>query len=242
MKNTNSEEMEWEEKILRYGWSQKHTKLFDQVVKILDYDRLARLANVDNKRYEAVQRRIAIDKSANRMRKILAAVSWDTPTVQWIHGLMMEYLPPSYLAAYLDIMQTLKAKLPSLVDKMIFWKAGNVNQELLAPILKRPWQPALHNKVRTLNIERSDFNSPFLEPKTTRQCAARCDSVSCSTSLRSIVSHSETLYALHNDGSDVASAVKHQQCRRSTCFTAISGGANGFLRTNKDSGTEVGKS
>lgn len=148
VKNMNPEDEEWETKILKYGWSPKHTKLFDQVVKILDYDRLARLANTDNKRYEAVQRRVAIDKSADRMRKILATVAWETLTVQWIHGLMMEYLPASYLSIYLDIMQTLKSKLPSLVDKMIFWKPGNVNQDLLAPILKRPWQPLLTNKVR----------------------------------------------------------------------------------------------
>lgn len=147
IKNVNSEEDEWEAKILKYGWSPKHMKLFNQVVKTLDYDRLARLANVDNKRFEAVQRRAAIDKSADRMRKVLSTVLWDTQIVQWIHGLMMEFLPPSYLAAYLDIMQTLKNKLPSLVDKMIFWKPGNVNQDLLAPILKRPWQPALNNKV-----------------------------------------------------------------------------------------------
>jgi regulatory NSL complex subunit 3 len=146
-KNVNSEEEEWEAKILKYGWSPKHMQLFNQVVKILDHDRLARLANVDNKRYECVHRRAAIDKSADRMRKVLSSVSWDTPIVQWIHGLMMEFLPSSYLAAYLDIMQTLKNKLPSLVDKMIFWKPGNVNQDLLAPILKRPWQPALNNKV-----------------------------------------------------------------------------------------------
>lgn len=148
IKNANSEDDEWELKIMKYGWTAKHNKLFNQVVKILDYDRLARLANVDNKRFEAVQRRVAIDKSADRMRKALAGVAWDTPTVQWIHGLMMEFLPPSYLAAYLEIMQALKNKLPSLVDKMIFWKPGNVNQDLLAPILKKPWQPALNNKVR----------------------------------------------------------------------------------------------
>lgn len=149
VKNVNSEDEEWESKILKYGWSQKHIKLFGQIVKIFDYDKLARLANVDNKRFEAVQRRVAIDKSADRMRKALAGVSWDTQMVQWIHGLLMEYLPPTYLAAYLDIMQTLKTKIPSLVDKMIFWKPGNVNQELLAPILKRSWQPVLANKVRT---------------------------------------------------------------------------------------------
>lgn len=147
VKNVNFEEEQWETKILKYGWSPKQAKLFSQIVKILDYDRLARLANVDNKRYEAVLRRVSIDKSANRMRKVMAAVAWDTQIVQWLHGLLMEYLPPSYLASYLDIMQTLKSKLPSLVDRMIFWKPGNVNQELLAPILKRPWQPALENKV-----------------------------------------------------------------------------------------------
>lgn len=146
-KNMNLEEDEWELKILKYGWSSKMQKVFNQVVKILDHDRLARLAYVDNKRYESVQRRAAIDKSADRMRKVLASISWETTTVQWLHGLMMEFLPASYLAAYIDIMQTLKNKLPSLVDRMIFWKPGNVNQELLAPILKKPWQPALNNKV-----------------------------------------------------------------------------------------------
>lgn len=151
-KNANPEDQEWETKILKYGWGTKHLKLFDDFVRILDYERLSRLANVDNKRYEAVQRRIAIDKAADRVRKALAAVSWDTPMCQWIHGLMMEFLPPSYLAAYLDIMQTLKNQLPSLIDKMIFWKPGNVNQELLAPILKKPWQPALNNKVSGDNL------------------------------------------------------------------------------------------
>jgi regulatory NSL complex subunit 3 len=156
VKNVNSDEDEWESKILKYGWSQKHIKLFSQIVKILDYDRLARLANVDNKRYEAVQRRVSVDKSAERMRKALSSIAWDTNIVQWIHSLLMEYLPSTYLAAYLDIMQTLKAKLPSLVDKMIFWRPGNVNKELLAPILKRPWHPALNNKVSRLETA-SDF-------------------------------------------------------------------------------------
>lgn len=168
-KNVNLEEDEWETKILKYGWSPKHMRLFNQIVKILDYDRLARLANVDNKRYEAVQRRAAIDKSADRMRKILSTVLWDTQLVQWIHGLMMEYLPPSYLAAYLDIMQTLKNKLPSLVDKMIFWKPGNVNQELLAPILKRPWQPALNNKYRKLPGNALLVVIPSAAPRLTPQ-------------------------------------------------------------------------
>jgi regulatory NSL complex subunit 3 len=169
VKNGNSEDEDWSAKILKYGWGPKHNKLFDQIVKILDYDRLARLANVENKRYEAVQRRVTIDKSADRMRKALASVSWDTSMIQWIHGLLMEYLPPSYLAAYLDIMQTLKAKLPSLVDKMIFWKPGNVNQDLLAPILKHPWHPALTNKYRKLPGNALLVVLPSAAPRMTAQ-------------------------------------------------------------------------
>lgn len=151
VKNNNSEDEDWELKIMKYNWSPKQQKLFNQAVRILDTDRLSRLAFADVKKHEVVQRRIQIDKSAERMRKALASVGWDTLLSQWIHNILMENLPASYLIAYLDIMQVLKAKLPSLVDKMIFWKpGGHVNQELLAPILKKPWQIALTNKYRKL--------------------------------------------------------------------------------------------
>ncbi|KAL7038155.1 hypothetical protein ACKWTF_009474 [Chironomus riparius] len=150
LKNSNPEDDDWESKILKYGWTTKQTKLFNKVVQILDFDHLARLANVDGKRHEVVQVRTTIDKSADRMRHALAEVSWDTVIIQWIHAILMEYLPPSYLASYLDIMQTLKHKVPSLVDRMIFWKPGNVSQDLLGLILKRPWQPVLSNKYRKI--------------------------------------------------------------------------------------------
>ena len=151
-KNLNSDDEDWEAKIVKYGWTPKQTKLFDKVAKLLDHDVLSRLANLNGNRHEIVQIKTTIDKSADRMRHALAEVLWDTPIIQWLHSVLMEYLPPSYLASYLDIMQTLKNKIPSLVDRMIFWKPGNVNQELLGIILKRPWQPALSNKVIKLFI------------------------------------------------------------------------------------------
>lgn len=149
-KNSISEEDDWELKINKIGWNPKMHKIFNKVVRILDYDRLARLSCSSNKKQEIMQTKVAIDKSADRMRKLLASFEWDLATIQWINTLLMENLPASYLAAYLDIMQTLKSIVPSLVDKMIFWKPGNVNQELLAAILKKPWQPTLVNKVKTL--------------------------------------------------------------------------------------------
>ena len=108
LKNSNPEDDDWESKILKYGWTPKQTKLFNKVVQILDFDHLSRLANVDGKRHEVVQVRTTIDKSADRLRHALAEVGWDTVIIQWIHAILMEYLPPTYLASYLDIMQTLK--------------------------------------------------------------------------------------------------------------------------------------
>lgn len=150
---------------MRHTWTPKQHKLFTQAVRVMDNDRLSRLSYVDVKKHEVVQRRIQIDKSAERMRKVLANIGWDIPLCQWIHTIFMENLPPSYLTAYLDIMQVLKVKLPSLVDKMIFWKPGNVNQELLAPILKKPWQIALTNKYRKLPGSAMIVVIPSASPK-----------------------------------------------------------------------------
>lgn len=149
MRNLNSEDVDWEEKINKIGWSVQQIRLFGKVTKLLDMDRLARLTIAD-KQHEPVHRRMVIDKSVGRLRQALASVSWDPRLTQWIHALLMESLPPSYLASYIDILQTLKAKLPNLVDKMIFARPLNIHQELLGPVLKKPWEPIVAHKNRKL--------------------------------------------------------------------------------------------
>ncbi|XP_055636632.1 KAT8 regulatory NSL complex subunit 3 [Toxorhynchites rutilus septentrionalis] len=149
VRNLNSEDIDWEEKVNKLGWSVQQIKLFGKITKLLDMDRLARLTIAD-KQHEPVHRRMVIDKSVSRIRQALASVSWDPRLTQWIHGLLMENLPPSYLASYIDILQTLKAKLPNLVDKMIFSRPLNINQELLGPVLKKPWEPVVAHKNRKL--------------------------------------------------------------------------------------------
>uniref|UniRef100_A0A182TRK2 KANSL3 helical domain-containing protein n=1 Tax=Anopheles melas TaxID=34690 RepID=A0A182TRK2_9DIPT len=123
-----------------FGWTVQQFKLFDRVARLLDMDRLARLTNTE-KQHEPVHRRTVIDKSVSRLRQALASVSWETRLTQWLHVLLMENLPPSYLAIYIDMLQTLHAKLPLLVDKMIFGSTLNIGQELLGPVLKKPWEP-----------------------------------------------------------------------------------------------------
>ncbi|XP_037715445.1 uncharacterized protein LOC119550669 isoform X3 [Drosophila subpulchrella] len=149
VRNNNSDEQDWVERVNQFNWTPTQQMLFEKVCTILDQDQLARLAN-DKRQHEAIHRRVSADKSASRLRKVLASVAWETRITQWIHALLMEHLPPSYMASYLEILQTLKTKLPSLVDKMLFSRPLNNSQELLAPVMKKRWEPNILPKGRQL--------------------------------------------------------------------------------------------
>ncbi|XP_014277167.1 KAT8 regulatory NSL complex subunit 3 isoform X3 [Halyomorpha halys] len=135
-------DIDWESKIDKSEWGLSQTRLFERVVRILHWERLNRLTFVSNWN-EPVLRRISLDKSARRFRTTMASIAWKQKLVHWLHNLLLEVLEVNYLVAYIDILQTLKKKIPTLVERMISIPASNkINPDALKLLLKKPWDPA----------------------------------------------------------------------------------------------------
>ncbi|CAG9857675.1 unnamed protein product [Phyllotreta striolata] len=138
-------EEDWEEKVSKLNWTTGQHKLFNTMVNILNSFNLSKLA-YENSSNEPLLRRTIIDKAVQRVRRLLASVLWDSKLTQWLHQILIENLGPHYLAFYLDILQTLKSKLPNFVDKMMHtptstFRAGCINSIALTSLLERPWDP-----------------------------------------------------------------------------------------------------
>lgn len=132
---------QWDDGLKRCSWSYAQLRLYVQVTRLLHADRLARLAYKGNVN-EPVLRRLAVDRTARRLRRLMGSFGWDMKLLQWLHHLLMEKTGLCYVAAYLDALQALRAQVPQLVDRLVA-RSGSVGRaaDSLGVLLRRPWDP-----------------------------------------------------------------------------------------------------
>ncbi|XP_014254963.1 KAT8 regulatory NSL complex subunit 3 isoform X2 [Cimex lectularius] len=135
-------EENWDSLIDRTDWTLAQNRLFDRTARILHNDRLARLT-YEGSWNEPVLRRIAVNKSARRLRTLFSTFAWQTKLLQWLHSTLLEILETPYLIAYVDILQTLKKKVPILTERILAnpIQGGKSNPEALKILLKKSWDP-----------------------------------------------------------------------------------------------------
>lgn len=117
------------------------------MLKVFHADRLARLAQESHPR-EPIQRRLVIDKTAKRVRLLLAQILWDPKLTHWLHNALCDNLPREYMAIYLDVLQTLRKKVPELIDKLLAGRVhpeqyGSCTKEGFRLLMKRRWDPTM---------------------------------------------------------------------------------------------------
>ncbi|CAG7819388.1 unnamed protein product [Allacma fusca] len=156
----------WEEDVNKIGWTKSQRRLFKKMVQIFHDEHLKRLAYSENAS-EPLYRRLSIDKTTQAVRTLLTQFAWETKLIQWLHGVLMDNLSLEYLGYYLDILQTLKSKVPTLVEKMITASASGgkcnraTNVEALNLLLKRPWDPYA-TAIHTSKLKKPTVSAVFV--------------------------------------------------------------------------------
>lgn len=107
-------------------------------------DQLGRLA-ASGLSSEQARRNSIMNKSVSRMRAALASVHWSPQLVKWLHEILMNKLPTMWLVSYIEILQMLKHKMPTLVDKFLY-----DTQKDYINAINMPWKPVIVNNPREL--------------------------------------------------------------------------------------------
>lgn len=97
---------------------------------------------------EAIQKKILIEGSSKKMRIILSSVAWDTKITQWLHLTLIEHLSRDYLLCYISLLQVLRNKVPTLVDRILNIPLTNtkllgLNNQIISFVNNKSWEPVL---------------------------------------------------------------------------------------------------
>ena len=90
-------------------------KLIAETVELVK-DLYAKFLAIKSHEKEALKRRSAIDKCARAMRRLFTSVGYSHPNLQWLHLKLVEILPHYMLGPYLDVLCSLRSKIPHLMN------------------------------------------------------------------------------------------------------------------------------
>lgn len=98
------EESDWEDRVPKIGWTQIQHRLFQRFARLIELDRLSRLAVKSN---SSAQMRINnhVKRSANRMRMALSSINWHLQLSRWINQILLTFLPTTHLKIYREIIK-----------------------------------------------------------------------------------------------------------------------------------------
>ena len=100
----SEDESDWEDRVPKIGWTQIQHRLFQRFARLIELDRLSRLAVKSN---PSAQMRINnhVKRSANRMRMALSSINWHLQLSRWINQIFLTFLPKTHLKIYREIVK-----------------------------------------------------------------------------------------------------------------------------------------
>lgn len=125
---------------------------------------------------EALKRRLAIDKNASKMRRLFSSVGFKNPNLQWLHDQLTQILPWYLLAPYLDILGSLRSKIPELMNyslEPLLSKGDTKVARALAVVSRKPWDPINSSSLNILKQKLSHATQPIIFTVPTRSVLPR---------------------------------------------------------------------
>lgn len=97
------------------NWSTQMTKIWNKTVKILNSDRLARLA-YEGANNEAILKRNLTERTANKFRQLFASgCGWDLNLLTWLNNTLVDHVGSPFIRCYHECMHLLRLKASLLV-------------------------------------------------------------------------------------------------------------------------------
>jgi len=142
----------------------KKVKLIGETVELVK-DLYTKFLAIKGHEKEALKRRSAIDKCARAMRRLFTSVGYSHPNLQWLHLKMVEILPHYMLGPYLDVLCSLRSKIPHLMNvslEPIIQQGDTKAGRALGLTTRKPWDPLTASHMNILRQKLGHSNTPFI--------------------------------------------------------------------------------